>query len=42
MTGDEKFQLRAEQEMVALASFESWNPSHFLDAATITMAMAVG
>ncbi|MBR5296471.1 MAG: heparinase II/III family protein, partial [Parabacteroides sp.] len=42
MTGDEKFQLRAEQEMVALASFESWNPSHFLDAATVTLAMAIG
>lgn len=42
MTGDEKFQLRAEQEMVALASFESWNPSHFLDVATVTMAMAIG
>jgi hypothetical protein len=42
MTGDEKFQLRVEQEMVALASFETWNPSHFLDVATITMAMAIG
>ena len=42
MTEDEKFQLRAEQEMIALASYKDWNPSHFLDAATVTMAMAIG
>lgn len=33
---------RAEKEMLKTASFEDWNPSHFLDVAEMTMAMAIG
>ena len=31
MTGQEKYLVRAEQEMLKAASFSDWNPSHFLD-----------
>jgi len=41
-TGDEKYAERAEQEMVYIAQFSDWNPSHFLDVAEMTMAMAIG
>ena len=41
-TGDEKYLKRAEAEMLAVANFKDWNPSHFLDVAEMTMAMAVG
>ncbi|MCF7957922.1 MAG: glycoside hydrolase family 88 protein, partial [Phycisphaerae bacterium] len=41
-TGDEKYLKRAEQEMLAIANFTDWNPSHFLDVAEMTMAMAIG
>src|SRR4051812_30689428 len=30
-TGDEAFARRAETEMLAVAAFPDWNPSHFLD-----------
>ncbi|MBQ3027149.1 MAG: heparinase, partial [Alistipes sp.] len=30
VTGNEKYAHRAEEEMLAAAKFESWNPSHFL------------
>jgi hypothetical protein len=42
MTGDEKYSLRAEKEMLAIAKFRDWNPSHFLDVAEMTMAVAIG
>ena len=41
-TGDEKYLSRAEKEMLAIAEFVDWNPSHFLDVAEMTTAMAVG
>ncbi|MBN1108684.1 MAG: heparinase II/III family protein [Bacteroidales bacterium] len=41
-TGDNRFLARAEQEMLAVAAFSDWNPSHFLDVAEMTMAMAIG
>ena len=41
-SGDEKYLTRAEQEMLAIAEFSDWNPSHFLDVAEMTMAFAVG
>ncbi|MCX6333115.1 MAG: heparinase II/III family protein [Bacteroidia bacterium] len=41
-TGNSKFFDRAEQEMLAVAGFSDWNPSHFLDVAEMTMAMAIG
>ncbi len=33
---------RAEQEMLAAAGFSDWNPSHFLDVAEMTAALALG
>jgi hypothetical protein len=42
MTGDEKHLRRAEQEMLAAAAFSDWNPSHFLDVAEMTAALALG
>jgi hypothetical protein len=42
MTGDKFYFDRAEKEMLAIASFTDWNPSHFLDVAEMTMAMSIG
>ena len=41
-SGDEKYLKRAEQEMLAIAELSDWNPSHFLDVAEMTTAMAIG
>lgn len=42
LTGDMAFAHRAEQEMLAAAGFADWNPSHFLDTAEMTAALALG
>ncbi|UCF36073.1 MAG: heparinase II/III family protein [Acidobacteriota bacterium] len=42
LTGERKHLERAEKEMLAAAAFEDWNPSHFLDVAEMTMALAIG
>ena len=42
MTGDKRYFSRAEKEMLAVASFADWNPTHFLDVAEFTMALAIG
>jgi hypothetical protein len=42
MTGDEKYLLRAEKELLAVSAFSDWNPTHFLDVAEMTMAVAIG
>ena len=42
MTGDLKYLQRAETEMLAVSAFRDWNPSHFLDVAEMTMALAIG
>lgn len=42
MTQDESYLLKANDEMVAVAGFYDWNPSHFLDVAEMTMGMAIG
>jgi hypothetical protein len=41
-TSDKKYFLRAEKEMLAISAFSDWNPSHFLDVAEMTMAVAIG
>ncbi len=33
---------RCVSEMLAMAEFSDWNPSHFLDVAEMTMALAIG
>ncbi len=42
LSGDERYARRAGQEMLAAARFEDWNPSHFLDTAEMTFALALG
>jgi hypothetical protein len=42
LTNDKRYGVRAEQEMIHLAGFSDWNPSHFLDVAEMTLAMAIG
>lgn len=42
MTGDRKYSDRAVKEMLKAASFIDWNPSHFLDVAEMTLALAIG
>lgn len=42
MTGQDKYWQRAETEMLAIANFSDWNPSHFLDVGEMTMAMSIG
>ncbi|MCP4783944.1 MAG: heparinase [Fuerstiella sp.] len=42
LTGDTKYVQRGRQEMLAVAAFSDWNPSHFLDVAEMTLAMAIG
>jgi hypothetical protein len=36
------YEQRAEKEMLAIAAFSDWNPSHFLDVAEMTLAMSIG
>ncbi|MFC6100412.1 heparinase II/III domain-containing protein [Olivibacter domesticus] len=42
MTGDEKYIKRGEQELLAVSQFSDWNPTHFLDVAEMTTAVAIG
>ncbi len=42
LTDDARYARRGQQEMLAVAAFSDWNPSHFLDVAEMTFGMAVG
>jgi Heparinase II/III-like protein len=42
MTKETKYAERAEKEMIAVCEFENWNPTHFLDVAEMTIAVAIG
>jgi len=42
LDGDRKKAERARQEMLTAAAFPDWNPSHFLDTAEMTNALAIG
>ena len=42
ITGNMKYAERAEKELLAIAGFSDWNPTHFLDVAEMTMAVAIG
>lgn len=41
-TGKQSYLQRAEKEILAAAAFSDWNPSHFLDVAEMTAALAIG
>ncbi len=40
--GERKYAERAWEELEAVTSFSDWNPSHFLDCAEMTHAVAIG
>ena len=42
LTGDQRYRVRAVAEMQAAAAMPDWNPSHFLDTAEMTLALAIG
>lgn len=42
LTQEPKYAERAAREMRAIAAFSDWNPTHFLDTAEMTLAMAIG
>lgn len=42
LTGERKYADRAIKEMLTAAAFPDWNPSHFLDTAEMTHALAIG
>ncbi len=42
VSGERKYLERAAVEMRAIAAFPDWNPSHYLDVAEMTFAMAIG
>ena len=41
LTGEMKYVERCEKEMLAVSKFSDWNPSHFLDVAEMTFALAI-
>lgn len=42
LSGDEVYATCAKRELLNLAWFPDWNPTHFLDTAEITAAVAIG
>lgn len=42
ITGDQKYLDRGTLVLESIAAFSDWNPSHFLDVAEMTAAMAIG
>ncbi|MCX6309945.1 MAG: hypothetical protein NTY32_14385 [Bacteroidia bacterium] len=42
LTGERRYFERAQKEMINLAAFEDWNPTHFLDVAEMTLALSIG
>ena len=42
ISGDRRYADRARKEMLTAAAFKDWNPSHFLDTAEMTHALAIG
>lgn len=42
MSAEKKYLEQAEKELLSAASFSDWNPTHFLDVAEMTAALAIG
>lgn len=42
MTHEKKYLDAATQQLLTIASFPDWNPTHYLDVAEMTMAAAIG
>ncbi len=41
-TGDKKYAQKAVENLLAVCDFNDWNPSHFLDTAEMSHAVAIG
>ena len=41
MTGDAKYLRKAEQDLLDVCAFESWNPKHYLDVAEMAAAVSM-
>ncbi len=41
-TGEQKYARAVEENLLAVAAFSDWNPSHFLDVAEMTHAVGIG
>jgi hypothetical protein len=42
LTGDARFADRAKRDILTVAAFPDWNPSHFLDVAEMSFAVGIG
>ena len=42
LSGEQRFADRAWRELETVIGFQDWNPSHFLDTAEMTFAVAIG
>jgi hypothetical protein len=42
LTGDRRFAERATRDLLTVSAFPDWNPSHFLDVAEMSFAVAIG
>jgi hypothetical protein len=42
LTKEKKYLARCEKELLKVAQFTDWNPSHFLDVAEMTMGVSIG
>ena len=42
VSGERAFLQHAQQDMLTVSAFKDWNPSHFLDVAEMTTAVALG
>ncbi len=42
LSEDARYLERAQTELLAVAAFHDWNPSHYLDTAEMAMAVAIG
>ncbi|HNS22765.1 MAG TPA: heparinase II/III family protein [Sedimentisphaerales bacterium] len=41
-TGDERYAAKAKENLLQVCAFPDWNPSHFLDTAEMSHAVAIG
>jgi hypothetical protein len=42
MTHNDLYLKQAERELIAVSSFDNWNPTHYLDVGEMTMAVSIG
>lgn len=42
MTREKKYFNKCEEELLSVAGFQDWNPSHFLDVGEMSLAVAIG